>query len=95
MPFGLEATKTFEREYRKLSQKNHELKKEVESKLARLVEDPFIFEPLRHPLQGFRRTHIMKSHVLLYAVNEEQNSVLLVKLEPHDKVYNTAPLGKN
>ncbi|MFH1235094.1 MAG: type II toxin-antitoxin system mRNA interferase toxin, RelE/StbE family [Candidatus Diapherotrites archaeon] len=95
MPFGLEATKTFEHEYKKLSKKNSELKKEVESKLARLVEDPFIFEPLRSPLQGFRRTHIMKSHVLLYAINEKENSVLLVKLEPHDKVYSTVPLGRN
>ena len=87
MAFALETPESFEKALRKLSAKNPEFRKAVESKLAQIIEDPHRFKPLGAQLHGFRRVHIMKSFVLIYEILESQNTVKLVKIEHHDKAY--------
>lgn len=87
MVFELETKKEFDSELKKLVHKNAELKKAFENKLKQILENPFRFKPMRAPLQGFRRVHLMKSFVLLYKINEQEKSVELVRFEHHDNAY--------
>ncbi|MBI2529749.1 MAG: type II toxin-antitoxin system mRNA interferase toxin, RelE/StbE family [Candidatus Diapherotrites archaeon] len=87
MAFALETTSEFDKAYRKLARKNPEFKKAIDSKAEEILQNPFRFKPLRSPLQGLRRVHIMKSFVLLYGIKEQEGAVVLVKLKHHDDAY--------
>jgi YafQ family addiction module toxin component len=87
MAFLPAPSESFEKELGKLSAKNPVLKKAVKGKLEEILEDPFRFKPLKAPLQGFRRVHILKCFVLIYRINEAEKTVELVKIKHHDEAY--------
>ncbi len=87
MAFALETASEFDEAYRKIVRKNPEFKKAIDNKVEEILQDPYRFKPLRSPLQGLRRVHIMKSFVLLYTIKEQENAVVLVKLRHHDDAY--------
>lgn len=87
MAFSLEKTPHFVKTYGKAAKKNPELKNAVEKKVVQILEDPYRFKPMRKPLQGTRRVHIMRCFVLLYLIKEKENTVVLTKIEHHDNAY--------
>ena len=87
MLFKLEVTKEFEDTYKKIAKKDKETKKAIDKKVEQILENPFRFKPLRKPLQGLRRVHIMKSFVLIYSTNEKEKTITIREYRHHDNIY--------
>ncbi len=87
MAFELKTTDDFDESFKKAVKKNSELKKAIDNKVKQILEDPFRFKPLRAPLQGQRRVHVMKSFVIRYVIEENENAVKLIIFEHHDNAY--------
>ena len=58
----------------------------INKKIEQILNDPFQFKPLKHPLDGLRRVHV-GSFVLIYEVLENQNTVRVLKYKHHDQAY--------
>lgn len=87
MPWTLEVSPEFEREYRKLCGKNAAFRKAVNKKIDQIVEQPMHYKPLRAPLQGVRRVHVAGSFVLLFEPDPKPKVVRLLRLAHHDEAY--------
>jgi YafQ family addiction module toxin component len=87
MPWTLEWSPEFERDYRKLCLKNAGFKRAVDKKVDQIVLSPLHYKPLRAPLQGVRRVHIGGSFVLLFEPDEQRQAVRLLRLAHHDEAY--------
>ena len=87
LSYSIECSPDFEDDLKKLSRKNPVFRNAVDKKVRLIAQNPQAFKPMRSPLQGFRRVHIMKSFVLLYRIKENEKIVVLTKLEHHDSVY--------
>ncbi|MFA6073116.1 MAG: type II toxin-antitoxin system mRNA interferase toxin, RelE/StbE family [Candidatus Woesearchaeota archaeon] len=57
------------------------------NKIEKILENPEQFKPLRNQLSGMRRTHISKSFVLIYTINNKERKVTLLIFEHHDNAY--------
>jgi len=68
--------------------KNREWKilEQINKKIAEILENPCRFKPLRAPMQNQRRVHI-GSFVLVYEVDEQAKTVLVINYKHHDEVY--------
>ncbi len=85
--YKIEATQRFENDYSKLAKKNKKLADALKKKLKEILNDPYRFKPLRKPLQGFRRVHLLGCYVLVYTINEKKETVVLIRLAHHDDAY--------
>ena len=86
MSFSLEITSNFEKDIKKLS-KNYNLIKELEKKTIEISENPTHYKPLRNPLQGYFRIHLLSCYVLVFTYSLENQIVIFVRLSHHDDVY--------
>ena len=57
------------------------------SKWRSQVLTPEIGKPLKWPLQGTRRVHVLGSFVLIYKIVEDEKIIKLVRFAHHDDVY--------
>ncbi|MBI2078540.1 MAG: type II toxin-antitoxin system mRNA interferase toxin, RelE/StbE family [Euryarchaeota archaeon] len=87
MPWKLEVSPEFERDYRKLCAKNATFRSAVDKKVAQILLAPLHYKPLRAPLQGVRRVHVGGSYVLLFEPVERAAVVRLLRLAHHDEAY--------
>jgi len=55
-------------------------------KIQQMLEDPYQFKPLKHPLEGLRRVH-NGSFVLIYEGVENLKKVRVIKYKHHDLAY--------
>lgn len=76
-----------EHEIRSNCKKNKPLKEAMEKKLARILDNPYMFKPLRAPMDGARRVHILGSFVLVYDIKEKEGIVRLLRFAHHDEAY--------
>ena len=58
----------------------------VNKKIQQILDDPFQFKPLKHPLEGLRRVHV-GSFVLIYEVMQNHEKVRVLKYKHHDEAY--------
>jgi len=87
MEWALEASREFERDFRKLCAKNAKLRRTVERKVEQILLQPTYYKPLRAPLEGIRRVHVAGSFVLLFEPDEKRRVVRLLRLAHHDEAY--------
>jgi YafQ family addiction module toxin component len=87
MPWTLELSPQFERDYRKHCGKNAGFKSAVDRKIEQILHNPLHYKPLRAPLQGFRRVHVGGSFVMIFQPIEAHQVVRLVTLAHHDDAY--------
>ena len=87
MPWDLEISPEFERDYAKLCSKNAGFRRAVDRKIEQILTNPLHYKPLRAPLQGFRRVHVGGSFVLIFQPLETQQVVRLITLAHHDDAY--------
>jgi YafQ family addiction module toxin component len=73
--------------FSKLAKKNPKQLKIIQNKLEEIVNNPYIFKPLKKPLQGKRRVHIDKSFLLIYSIDEEDKEIILEDYDHHDNIY--------
>ncbi|MCD6227683.1 type II toxin-antitoxin system RelE/ParE family toxin [Candidatus Micrarchaeota archaeon] len=70
----------------KVKDKNHF--KAIGKKILQILDNPYHFKRLKKPMQHLRRTHIMKSFVLIYKIDEKNKKVIIIDYNHHDKIYN-------
>lgn len=84
--YSLEIEQDVVKTLRKLAKKDRKQLEAINKKIQQIVTDPYQFKPLKHPLEGFRRTHI-GSFVLIYEVVENLKKVRVLKYKHHDLAY--------
>ena len=87
MPWSLEVSPEFERDYRKTCARNAGFKRAVDNKVQQILSSPLHYKPLRAPLQGKRRVHVGGSFVLIFEADEQAQVVRLLRLAHHDDAY--------
>jgi mRNA-degrading endonuclease RelE of RelBE toxin-antitoxin system len=85
--YGLEYTETCQTEIRKATKRDGELRKALEGQIAKILENPRQGKPLKAPLAGKWRVHVLGAFVLVYEFDEKRNAVLLRRFQHHDEAY--------
>lgn len=88
MAFQPVTTYYFERKFKRLTKKDGLLKERIIRKLQEVLNNPDIGEPKRHALRGLRSVHI-DPFVVAYVIIKD--TVLLINLDHHNKVYEETP----
>jgi YafQ family addiction module toxin component len=70
----------------KLNRRNPELIKALDKKIEEILLNPYHYKPLRWPMQNQRRVHIGR-YVLVFEINEADETVVFFRFEHHDKAY--------
>jgi len=52
-----------------------------------IIKNPYHFKPLRGDLHGARRTHIGKSFVLIFEIDEKKKIIRILDYDHHDTIY--------
>ena len=78
----------FEKRFKKLTKKDGLLKERIIRKLQETINNPDIGEPKRHALRGLRSVHIDPFVVAFVVIKD---TILLINLDHHDKVYEETP----
>ncbi len=78
----------FEKRFKKLTKKDGLLKERIIRKLQEITNNPDIGEPKRHALRGLRSVHIDPFVVAFVVIKD---TILLISLDHHDKVYEETP----
>ncbi|MBI5158684.1 type II toxin-antitoxin system mRNA interferase toxin, RelE/StbE family [Candidatus Micrarchaeota archaeon] len=73
--------------FKKLEKKGKKKLEIINNKIQEILENPKRFKPLRAPMQNLRRVHIDKSFVLVYEINEQAKTVVVLDYDHHDNVY--------
>lgn len=83
----LEIREELAKKFNKIAKKDIEQAKAIANKIRQIQENPLRFKPLRAPMQGKRRVHVLKSFVLIFSADERKQTVILEAYEHHDNVY--------
>jgi YafQ family addiction module toxin component len=84
--YSLEIEEQVYKTFHKLLKKDRVQLEAINKKIRQILADPYQFKPLKHPLDGFRRTHI-GSFILIYRVIENPSTVQIVQYTHHNKAY--------
>ncbi len=87
MTWALEVSPEFKRDYRKRCAKDAAFREAVDKKIGQIRENPLHYKPLRKPLQGLRRVHVMGSFVIVFEPVVKREVVRLLRLAHHDEAY--------
>jgi YafQ family addiction module toxin component len=87
MSYDLFVLPSCKKEIDKMCKHNPSLKISLSKKIQEICKNPFHYKPLRNDFHGMRRVHIQKSFVLIFSVDENENSVTLVTFSHHDTAY--------
>ncbi len=71
---------------KKLAKKDKVSSIYISKKIKQIQENPYMFKPLKKPLQGFWRVHI-GNYVLVYSIDEQNKTVIIERYRHHDEVY--------
>ncbi|WP_229387300.1 type II toxin-antitoxin system RelE/ParE family toxin [Methanosarcina sp. DH2] len=87
MSYALFIVPSCKKEINKACKNNAQLKHSLTKKIQEIRENPTHYKPLRNDLCGLRRVHVLKSFVLIFNVDESENSVTLISFSHHDAAY--------
>lgn len=85
--YSLETKPSCQESINKLSKKIPVLKKALENKVKEIILNPNHYKPLRNELAGERRVHLLKSFVLIFEINENNKTVILLFFGHHNQAY--------
>ena len=85
MGFTYRTEPQFDKNFKRLTKKDKDLKERVLSKIEDICTNPRTGKPLRNELKGMRRAHI-GSYVIIYAIIG--NEIVFMNFDHHDFVYN-------
>ena len=86
MSYTIQFNAALETTLQKLKKKDRSLYQRVVHKIIEVSENPEMGKPLRNVLRGKWRVHV-GSFVLVYTINQENEMVIFLAFEHHDKVY--------
>lgn len=87
MSYSLELRKHVEKEFERISKKSPIEEEAIKKKLVEILENPQRFKPLRKPMHGWWRVHIVKSFVMIYSIDETRKVVIIEDYTHHDDAY--------
>ncbi|MBN2422264.1 type II toxin-antitoxin system mRNA interferase toxin, RelE/StbE family [Candidatus Woesearchaeota archaeon] len=85
--YSLDTKPKLDKIFTKLSRINPKQLQIILKKLEEILENPYRFKPLRGEMHGLYRVHIDKSFVLIYEIDEQNKTVILLDYDLHDKIY--------
>ena len=71
----------------KLFKKDRKRYEIVMKKMEEILHNPNHYKPLSHDMKHLRRVHVDSSFVLVFSINENDEIVLFVDIDHHDKIY--------
>ena len=84
MDYNFLFTPSFEKQLKKIKQKDSILFERLSKKLKEIKQNPEHYKPLRNVLKGCRRAHI-DPFVVVFEVKE--NTIILHYIKHHDEAY--------
>ena len=84
MQYKYRRSPTFDKNFKKLTDKDQRLKKQLVNKISQILENPDIDDFERYELKGIQGVHV-NPFVILNRVLEE--TIELVNIDHHDKKY--------
>ncbi|MEK6849023.1 MAG: type II toxin-antitoxin system mRNA interferase toxin, RelE/StbE family [Nanoarchaeota archaeon] len=87
MVFLLDIPEQLDKLFKKLAQRDKKQLEALDKKIKQVLADPYHFKPLRGDKKGSRRVHIDSSFVLIYEIDEKNNTIKLLDYQHHDSVY--------
>ena len=85
--YSLEIKPELDSKFEKLAKKNKKQFEIIINKINEILVNPHRYKNLRAPMNHLKRVHVDKHFVLIFSINEEQESVTLVDYDHHDKIY--------
>ena len=74
----------FKKVLEKLTRRDKQGLKKIETQIYKIVSNPIIGKPRRNVLKNYRRVHV-ESFVLVYKI--ENNEITFLDYDHHDRVY--------
>jgi YafQ family addiction module toxin component len=87
MNYKLAVKESLDKRFKKLSKEDKEMLRLIHRKVQEILDDPYRFKPLKHPMQNKRRVHVGGSFVLVYQIDEGNKIVTLLDFDHHDNIY--------
>lgn len=72
---------------KKLFKKDRKRYEIVMKKMEEILQNPHHYKPLSHDMKHLCRVHIDSSFVLIFSINENDEIVLFIDIDHHDKIY--------
>jgi YafQ family addiction module toxin component len=85
--YNLEILPDLQKKLQKLGKKNRNLLINIDKKVQEIRINPYHYKNLNYPLNDLRRVHIDKHFVLVFKINDNSKTVILVDFDHHDKIY--------
>ena len=89
LTYKLEIRKHVEKIFEKIAKKDQLQERALKNKIKQILENPYRFKPLRKPMQGKRRVHIIGPFVLVYSIVERKKTAIIEDYDRHDNIYKT------
>lgn len=86
LAYSLDYDKLFLKRLKKLKRNSPQLYERLKTKMKEILENPEHYKPLGNVLKGKRRVQV-GSFVIMYRVDEEEEKVVFLEFDHHDKVY--------
>lgn len=84
--YSLEVVERVDKIFKKMEKKDPKQLEIINKKINQILKNPYLFKPLKFPMQHMRRVHI-GSFVLVYDIDESRKIVTIRRYEHHDEVY--------
>jgi YafQ family addiction module toxin component len=85
--YKLEISEELSKKLKKLKKKSIVQYDAILKKAQEIQMDPHRFKNLSYPLNNLKRVHIDKHFVLVFSIDEETKTVILVDYDHHDNIY--------
>ena len=85
--YSYELRKSVEKIFFKLAKRNPKQLLIIENKIQEIRQNAQHYKNLRKPLQHLKRTHIDKSFVLVFSVDENKKHIIIEDYDHHDNIY--------
>jgi len=87
MPYQIIVNPKCEKEISKACKKNPMTCIAIQNKMRQIAENPLRYKPLKYDLYGENRVHIMKSFVLKFIIDENNEIITFISFGHHDEAY--------
>jgi mRNA-degrading endonuclease RelE of RelBE toxin-antitoxin system len=84
MRYDYSRSPTFDKKFKKLTEKDQSLKRRFIQKIGQVLDNPEIGDFKRYDLKGIQGVHV-NPFVILYRVSG--NTIEFVNIDHHDKIY--------
>lgn len=85
--YEIEVSDRLKRILKKIFKKDRNRYEITIKKINEIVENPFAYKPLKHPLENCRRVHIDSHFVLVFRIDEKKKAIVFIDFDHHDNIY--------